>query len=141
MKIEKITIIDSEVVMAMTHLLPQLEATIIPPTSEELVAMVSSDNFHLFVARVEKHIVGTLSLVTYRIPTGQKSWIEDVIVDSQQRGKGIGIALVRYAIRFAQQQGIEKIDLTSSYDRIIANQLYQKIGFQKRASNLYRLYP
>lgn len=141
MNIEKITTIDSQVVSAMAHLLPQLKSTITPPTHQELVSMVSSDDLHLFVAKDEEDIVGTLSLVFYRIPTGQKAWIEDVVVDSQQRGKGVGVALMQYAIRFAQERGITKIDLTTSYDRVAANQLYQKLGFQKRSSNLYRFDP
>ena len=100
--------------------------------------VIAQEETHLFVAKEEDEIIGTLTLQFYHIPTGRKAWIEDVIVDQQARGKGVGAALVWHAMRIARQEGAEKVDLTSHPDRKAANMLYQKIGFKIRESNVYR---
>lgn len=47
--------------------------------------------------------------------------------------------MIRFAIDYANTQlGVTKIVLTSSSSRIAANALYQKIGFVKRETNVYR---
>jgi ribosomal protein S18 acetylase RimI-like enzyme len=92
----------------------------------------------LFVARERGEIIGTLSLALFRIPTGLRAWIEDVIVDSAARGKGVGEALNRAAIDHAAKAGARTIDLTSRPSREAANRLYQRIGFKLRETNVYR---
>ena len=67
----------------------------------------------------------------FRIPTGRRAWIEDVVVDSAQRGKGVGEALTREALRVAQAAGATTVDLTSRPSREAANRLYQRIGFRE----------
>ena len=74
-----------------------------------------------------------------KIPTGNKVWIEDVVVDSSARGKGVGEALIQFAVAYVKDQNITSINLTSSPDRVAANKLYQKLGFIKRQTNVYRL--
>ena len=61
-----------------------------------------------------------------------------MIVDSAQRGKGLGEALTREALRVAQEAGATTVDLTSRPSREAANRLYQRIGFQRRETNVYR---
>ncbi len=123
---------------SINQLLPQLsEGTTI--SNKQLQRIIESENSLLFVAEDKNNeIVGMATLVCYDIPTGQKAWIEDVVVDTKWRGKGIGKKIVQEIIAFAKNQGIKKVDLTSSYQREKANLLYQKLGFQKRQSNLYR---
>jgi hypothetical protein len=70
-----------ELVEAFARLIPQLSTTAPPPTLEELAVVVADPNNVLFVARLDGQVVGSLTLVTFRIPTGPKSWIEDVVVD------------------------------------------------------------
>ncbi len=86
----------------------------------------------------EGEIVGSLTLAMFRIPTGLRAWIEDVIVDGSQRGKGIGEALTREALAAAQGAGATTVDLTSRPSREAANRLYQRIGFERRNTNVYR---
>jgi ribosomal protein S18 acetylase RimI-like enzyme len=81
-----------------------------------------------------------LTIATYDIPTGIKAWIEDVVIDESQRGKGYGRELMLYAIKFAESIGAEAIELTSRPSRISANHLYQKLGFVIRETNLYKFY-
>ena len=107
-------------------------------TYDDLAEIISAKNTYVFVVEYDKKIAGMLTLVTYRIPSGAKAWIEDVAVDIAFQGKGIGKSLTEHAINFAKNLNIRKIDLTSSSDRIAANILYQKIGFVKRVTNYYR---
>jgi ribosomal protein S18 acetylase RimI-like enzyme len=128
-----------EVVEAVTRLLPQMSRTAPPPTKEEVAAIIESPATTLFVARDERGaIVGTLTLVLFRIPSGQRAWIEDVIVDEAARGQGCGEALTRAALDAASAAGVRTVDLTSRPSREAANRLYQRLGFARRESNVYR---
>ena len=88
---------------------------------------------------VEAFAVGTLTLVTFPIPTGLRAWTEDVVVDEAGRGRGVGAALVREAIRLASAAGARTVDLTSRPSRTAANRLYEGLGFRVRDSKVYRL--
>jgi ribosomal protein S18 acetylase RimI-like enzyme len=127
-----------EVVTALARLLPQLSSAT-PPTASELAAIIA-DGQTFFVARVDGVIVGCLTLVLYRIPTGLKAWIEDVVVDEAARGSGVGEALNLAAIDEARRRGANAVNLTSRTAREAANRLYQRIGFSARDSTVYRKY-
>ena len=79
-----------------------------------------------------------LTIGTYDFLSGTKVWIEDVVVDESQRGKGIGKELTLFAIGFAKSLGAESVELTSRPSRIAANSLYKKLGFVLRETNVYR---
>jgi ribosomal protein S18 acetylase RimI-like enzyme len=127
-----------EVITALARLLPQLSSAT-PPTASELAAIIA-DGQTFFVARVDGVIVGCLTLVLYRIPTGLKAWIEDVVVDEAARGSGVGEALNLAAIDEARRRGANAVNLTSRTAREAANRLYQRIGFSARDSTVYRKY-
>jgi ribosomal protein S18 acetylase RimI-like enzyme len=139
MEIERVSEVTDEIVEAFKYLIPQLSTSSVIPGREQLAEIAANDN--LFIARdpdLSGRIVGSLTLVTFRIPTGIRSWIEDVVVDQAERGKGIGEALTRAAIDRAAELGSRTVDLTSRPTRQAANRLYQKVGFKLRESNLYR---
>jgi ribosomal protein S18 acetylase RimI-like enzyme len=92
----------------------------------------------LFIARVDGRIVGSLTLAVFRIPTGIRAWIEDVVVDESARGHGVGEALNRAALAEAKRRGAKTVDLTSRPSREAANRLYLRIGFVARETNVYR---
>jgi ribosomal protein S18 acetylase RimI-like enzyme len=123
-----------ELVAAMAALIPQLSKSNPPPTKAELADLVGSEASTMFVARV----VGSLTLAMFRIPTGVRAWIEDVVVDDSARGHGVGEALNRAALDHAKQNGAITVDLTSRPSREAANRLYQRIGFVARETNIYR---
>jgi ribosomal protein S18 acetylase RimI-like enzyme len=100
--------------------------------------MVDSEDSVLFVARIGGRIVGSLTLALYRIPTGTKAWIEDVVVDVGARGHGLGELLNRAALDEARSRGAKDVSLTSRPSREAANRLYQRIGFEARETNVYR---
>jgi ribosomal protein S18 acetylase RimI-like enzyme len=140
MQIEIVHQADDELYEAFQRLVPQLTHNNPPPTQEELVALLNEPSSTLLLARNDSgQIVGALNLTVYRVPTGIRSIIEDVIVDVSARGQGIGEALMQYAIEIARQKGAKNISLTSNPMRMAANKLYLKIGFEKRDTNAYQL--
>ncbi len=133
--------IDEEIVTAFRRLVPQLSPSSPPPTREELAAIISSKDSVLFLARDENEkIVGSLTLIVFRIPTGLRVRIEDVVVDETARGQGIGEALTRAGIEKARQLKAPYVDLTSNPARQAANRLYRRMGFQLRETNVYRFF-
>jgi ribosomal protein S18 acetylase RimI-like enzyme len=127
-----------ELVDAFARLVPQLSRSSPPPTAEQVAEMVESQACDVLVATENGVILGTLTLVTFRIPTGVRSWIEDVVVDEAGRGKGVGDALNRFALDLARSKGAKTVDLTSRPSREAANRLYRRIGFVQRETNIYR---
>jgi len=137
--IEKVQFVTGPLVDALNRLLPQLSSD--PPTLTigDVERILHSDSASLFVAKEGSRIVGMLTLITFRIPTGRRAWIEDVVVDAEARGEGLGRRLTEAAIDEARRRGARTIDLTSRPSREAANALYQKMGFEPRETNVYRL--
>lgn len=127
-----------ELLDAFHSLIPQLSTSSSPITMAELREIVGDSATVVFVARDGGGIVGLLTLAMFRIPTGMRAWIEDVVVDGRARGKGVGEALNRAALATARQRGAKTVDLTSRPSREAANRLYQRIGFVRRDTNVYR---
>ena len=140
MQIEIVTQADDELYGAFQRLVPQLTDNNPPPSLDNLAALLQDPASTLIVARHENgKIVGALTLAVYRVPTGIRSIIEDVIVDVSVRGEGIGEALMRRAIELAREKGANNISLTSNPMREAANKLYLRVGFTKRDTNAYQI--
>lgn len=144
-KIEEVSEVDEELVEAFRLLTPQLSSSNPAPSREDLVGLVESGVSHLLVAVDPNRpkgdagrILGSLTLVVFRIPTGLRAWIEDVVVDEAARGKGVAYALNEHALALARQLGAVTVDLTSRPSRQVANRLYQRLGFVARDTNVYR---
>ncbi|MDE3009011.1 MAG: GNAT family N-acetyltransferase [Acidobacteriota bacterium] len=130
--------VTAELVEGLNQLLPQLSSSAASLTEREVSRIVRSDATTLFVAHANTKIVGILTLVTFAIPTGVRAWIEDVVVDANARGLGVGAALTDAALHEAKARSARTVDLTSRPSRAAANELYQKLGFVLRDSNVYR---
>ena len=140
MRIDIVTQADEELFEAFQRLVPQLTNNNPPPSLNDLAALVRDTSSTLMVARNERaEIIGALTLTVYRVPTGIRSIIEDVIVDSSARGQGIGEALIKRAIEVARGKGASNISLTSNPMRESANRLYLRVGFKKRETNAYQI--
>ena len=128
-----------ELVAAFDRLVPQLSSSAAPTTRAELEEIVSSPVTTLLLAMDDDDMVlGSLTLAVFRIPTGLRAWIEDVVVDEQARGRGAGEALVSEALRLASDAGARTVDLTSRPSRQAAARLYEKTGFRRRETDVYR---
>jgi ribosomal protein S18 acetylase RimI-like enzyme len=136
--IEIVDEVTDQLIDAFDRLVPQLSSSAPPPGRAVLEAIVGSPDSALFVARLAGRIVGSLTLATYMLPTGLKAWIEDVVVDGEARGQGVGEALNRAALDEARRRGAKEVDLTSRPSRDDANRLYVRLGFQARDTNVYR---
>jgi ribosomal protein S18 acetylase RimI-like enzyme len=135
--IERVTVVTDEVVDALQRLIPQLSATAAPPTHEGLADLVARDDHYLLLARDGGAIVGSLTLVLYRIPTRSQGMIHDVVVDEAARGRGVGEALTREAQRIAVEAGADSIRLTTRPHREAAHRLYERLGFEPVETDVY----
>lgn len=139
MFIEIVAEVTDELVDALARLIPQLSSSSPPPGRDELVDIVTSPATDLFLATDDDGtVLGTATLVTFRIPTGRRAWIEDVVVDDAARGLGVGGALTQAMVDRAEELGCTTVDLTSRPTREAANRLYQREGFEVRDTNVYR---
>ncbi|BCJ68706.1 GNAT family N-acetyltransferase [Polymorphospora rubra] len=138
-EIEVVREVTDEIVEAFGRLLPQLSKSAGALDAEALRTLAGWPGNRLLVARVDGEIMGTLTLVTFPIPTGLRAWIEDVVVDGAARGRGVGAALTGAAVRLARADGARTVDLTSRPSREAANRLYERLGFELRDSKVYRL--
>ena len=127
-----------ELTAAFERLTPQLSSSNPPPSADRLAAIIGQPGTSLFVARLDGELVGTLTLVTFPIPTAIRAWIEDVVVDSAAAGHRAGEALTRAALDKAKALGAKTVELTSRPSLEAANHIYQKLGFQIRNTNVYR---
>jgi ribosomal protein S18 acetylase RimI-like enzyme len=143
LQVSEVTEVTDEVVAAFARLIPQLSSSP-PPGRDALEAMVLSPATMVLVARLAVDgeavgdIVGTLTLVVFAIPTATRAWIEDVVVDESARGRGVGEALTNEALARAKAAGAHTVDLTSRPSRESANRLYERVGFMRRETNVFR---
>ncbi|MDI9918282.1 GNAT family N-acetyltransferase [Rhodococcus sp. IEGM 1379] len=136
--IEQLQQVTPDDIEDLRRLFPQLSSSaseLDPAASTEIV---TSPTTTVLIARAQQKIVGTLTLVVVKIPTGVRARIEDVVVDENHRGSGIGAALTREALTRSQQQGARTVDLSSHSTRQAAHRLYLSLGFHIRDSSMYR---
>lgn len=136
--VETLDEVTDEAVKAFGRLLPQLSSSAVPPDAAALAAIVSSPAVTVLIARRDGHIVGSLTVAMFPIPTGLRAWIEDVVVDEDARGQGVGALLTEEAIRLARDAGARSLDLTTRPSREAAGRLYDRAGFKQRETRLYR---
>ena len=133
-EVEAVHQVTDEPVDTCRSLLPQLSSSAAPLRADDLARIVDHQADTLLVARNQGIIVGMLTLVAFPLSSGLQARIEDVVVDQNARGQGVGTALTMAAIDLAQEQGARSVDLTSRASRVAANCLYQQLGFQLRDS-------
>ncbi len=136
--IARVETVNSELVQAFERLIPQLTHAPIP-SIHDLQKLLDSPSI-LVLARMpdrEGPIVGAGTLGVFRTPSGVHAHIEDVIVDADKRGQGVGQAVVLYLMQIAREMKLNGVSLTCNPRRATANRLYQKIGFKKWETNVY----
>jgi len=139
--IYRATEMTDELYLACQKLVPQLTSNNPPPTRQELALLVSSKSSILFFARqteFENEIIGLATLVLYRVTTGLRAYIEDLVVDEKARRCRIGESLIHACLEQAKAEGASQVMLTSNPGRLAANRLYQRMGFELRKTNVYR---
>jgi ribosomal protein S18 acetylase RimI-like enzyme len=137
MKVERVTEANEALAEAVARLVPQLSTRREAAGIVELVELVATPGTSLIVARDGDAVLGMLTLIVYRVPTGMRAWIHDVVVDEAARGRGVGEALTREALRQAEDAGAISVELTTRQERDAANRLYRRLGFEQRETNVY----
>jgi ribosomal protein S18 acetylase RimI-like enzyme len=135
--VERVTKADQALANAVARLVPQLSPRRQPAGLAELGELVATPGTSLFVARDGAEVLGMLTLIVYRVPTGTRAWIHDVVVDESAGGRGVGEALARAALRVAEDAGAISVELTTRQEREAANRLYRRLGFEQRETNVY----
>ena len=131
--------VTDQLVEAFERLTPHLSKSNPAPGRAQLEEIVSSPATDQFVALDDDgSIIGVATLAVFRIPTGLRAWIEDVIADPGASGRGVGVALTKAMLERAKQLGCITVDLTSRPSREAANHIYKKVGFTERETNIYR---
>lgn len=137
--IDRARAVTPDLVRAMAELIPALSPRRPPPDAAQLQALLEDERLHLFLARdPQGATAGMVTLILYRVPTGQRARIEDLVVSPRHRSLGLGRALMERAMLAARQAHAHVIDLTSNPSRLEANQLYLSLGFTRWDTNVYR---
>src|SRR5579864_9585765 len=113
MKIEEVTAATDEVHEALTRLLPQLNPNLHLPTRERIERLIADPAVTLVIARDGDRIVGTATVIVYTTPYWIKARLDEVVVDAEARGKGVGEALVKAALDAGRAQGAQVAELQS----------------------------
>jgi ribosomal protein S18 acetylase RimI-like enzyme len=138
--VERVGELTDEVFTAVQRLVSQLSTSAKPPSREAVAALVSSPGTALLVVRSPAgELVGMTTLATMGFVTGVRCYIEDVVVDTAHRRQGLARAMMDEAVAMAKEAGARTLELTSRPSREAANNLYLKMGFERRDTNVYRL--
>lgn len=140
-RIEQLKEASAEAVNDISRLLSQLREN--PEehvaTLNELKAVVEDKNVVFIVAKDGDHIIGMATLYMLTKFSKRIAYVEDVVVDGAYRGQGLGEKIMRALIDIARAEGVKTLNLTSRPARVAANKLYQKLGFEQKETNPYRL--
>lgn len=137
-KVEVVKKMSQELFSDFIQLLPQLSCDRHIADYEKFCEIVNSTYAKIYIVRENMRILGMLTLLVYQIPTGKVGRIEDVIVDENFRGQGIGMMLCQKAIKDAINAGVNEIDLTSNPSRKAAHHLYKSLGFEIHDTTVFR---
>lgn len=143
MIIQRLTQITHSDLDEIQSLIRQLDPDPRTISLSDVSSMLAQGELFFFVvrddAKINMPIIGMASIIIYQIPTCKKGYIEDVVVDQNYRGLGLGRQLTQKCIDTARENNAKYIDLTSNPSRVAANELYKKMGFERRETNVYRM--
>ena len=143
--IKPATIADVPQLVDLLNLLFSQEADFVPDRENQrrgLEMIIASPEVGIiFAAHEADQILGMVSLL-FTISTaegGRACWLEDMVVRSDHRGKGLGSRLLKHAIDYAKTDGICRITLLTDKGNAKAIRFYQRHGFSPSAMTALRL--
>ncbi|MFK8275243.1 GNAT family N-acetyltransferase [Capnocytophaga cynodegmi] len=104
---------------------------------EKLFSLAQSP--YIALCTDENKIVGMATMAVYDVISGRKAWIEDVVVSSNYRKKGIGERLTQFLIEKAKELEVSVLLLYSNPKREAAHRLYKRMGFLEKGSTLFSM--
>jgi ribosomal protein S18 acetylase RimI-like enzyme len=99
----------------------------------EYVVLVAEEE-----GRIVGYALGSLEAVNWTILAREHALIQDVVVDPDFRGRGIGTALVQRMVRELRTLGAERILLHMPIHNESARQMYENAGFRATMVEYYR---
>jgi GNAT superfamily N-acetyltransferase len=141
LRIEVVREATNEIRAALARLLPQLNPTLPVPDMPRLHRLLADPAATLLVAKDGEDIVGTTTVIVYATPFWIKARLDEVVVDANARGKGVGEALVKAALDIGRARGAQVAELQSGRGeaRKAAHRLYERLGFKVRDSDVMRV--
>ena len=138
LKIEMVRHSSPALLRGVKSLLPQLTSSDRTMTATELNTMITSPTATLLIVRDSDKIVGMISLAIVQMPSGLRSYLEDLVINSSYRRRGAATKLLEAAIDLARNAGVRTLDFTSRPSRIGTIELYERLGFRRRETNVFR---
>ncbi|MEK7134030.1 MAG: GNAT family N-acetyltransferase [Patescibacteria group bacterium] len=105
----------------------------------DLEKIVADEDTSVIIAQDGKKIIGVAFLYIAQKMGKRVAFVEDVVVDEASRGRGVGKDIMAEVVALARAKKATYVTLTSRPAREEANKFYQKIGFELRETNVYRL--
>lgn len=108
---------------------------------EAVFSRALASESQVYLCAADEHGVigfGSLTLKNNLWQQGYLGHVDELVVDSEQRGRGVGTKLLDQLIIVAQQRGCRRVELDSGFQRKQAHQFYEKHGFENRAHHFSR---
>ncbi|TDS15223.1 phosphinothricin acetyltransferase [Maribacter caenipelagi] len=119
----------------LTELYKQLNAEL---TQLDLATALSDYNTtDVVICMDDDKLVGIAMMAKYKVVSGHKGMIEDVVVSSDYRGQGIGRKLMEKLLEKAEKSKLDDVLLFSGHHRTAAISLYKSLGFKLKESGMY----
>lgn len=109
-----------------------------PKITQKALADTASHSY-LILAKAGDKIIGTGTLCILYTPKLKLGHLEQVVVDEQYRGQGIGRKISQLLIAQGKKLKLANLALTSNPKRLAANNLYKSLGFELWETNAYRM--
>lgn len=141
MRIETVSKATPDLHVALARLLPQLNPALPVPDMARLEQLIADPDVTLLIATDGDQVIGTTTVIVYTTPFWIKARLDEVVVDADARGKGVGEALVKAALDVGRGKGAQVAELQSGRgsNRDAAHRLYERIGFKIRDSDVMRI--
>ncbi|MDZ8119668.1 GNAT family N-acetyltransferase [Pontiella agarivorans] len=134
MKIRTATEDDIPVMAELLHELFAIEVDFSPDFAVQtkgLLLLLERSDAEIFLAEFDGHVVGMCSIQTH-ISTAkgcEVGVVEDVVVDLNYRGRGIGAALLRRLEEWSVKRGLARLQLLADRDNNPALGFYRRQGW------------
>jgi ribosomal protein S18 acetylase RimI-like enzyme len=126
---------DEQVVVALIHELAETDGDISPLTQDYLAVYWRNPGSRILLAEIDGQAAGLLS---YSIRpdlyhAGASAYIENLVVAKDQRGVGIGSALLKAALAEIEAAGCVEVSIATMPENQGAQRLYRSHGLTDEA--------
>ncbi|HEY5993465.1 MAG TPA: GNAT family N-acetyltransferase [Gallionellaceae bacterium] len=106
----------------------------LPEAEHHFERIARYPDYKIHIASCEGQIVGTFALLimdNLAHMGAPSAIIEDVAVDPEWQGRGVGKQMMKYALQICGEKGCYKAALSSSLKRERAHAFYESLGFDR----------